>query len=243
MKLNQAIAVIQSVKANSTKAKTQIYHTAQKTELFEGISRTYEPNEEDGFVYPSEGKPLQAKAEDLLSQFESACQDLFDFCATQDWANTSAKADIVVGDTTVLRDVPVAYLLFLEKQLQDIRTFINSLPVQDIGEEWTLDEQRDCWATPPKYTTKTKRVVKPVVLYEATQQHPAQVKESSEDVPEGKWKTIRFTGALTRSRVNELLRRVDALTRAVIFAREQANSIEVEKQSVSQAIFGYLFAP
>ncbi|YAG12836.1 hypothetical protein NSTC745_02147 [Nostoc sp. DSM 114161] len=83
-----------------------------------------------------------------------------------------------------------------------------------------------------------------MVLYEATKEHPAQVKESSEDVPEGTWRTVKFSGAISQARQNELLRRVDKLMQEVIFAREQANSLEVTQQNqVARSIFGYLFAP
>jgi hypothetical protein len=244
VKLNQVIAVLQTVKSNSTKAKTAVYHLIQKSAMFQGISRTFQPVAEDGFVYPPESQPLQMKAEDLLGQFEQACSELFNLCATQDWANTQAKADIVVDGTTILREVPVSYLLFLEKQLTDIKTFISTLPVLDTSETWVFDPQQDCFATEPKLTTKTKRIVKPVVLYEATKEHPAQVKESSEDVPEGIWRTVKFSGAISTARQNELLRRVDRLMQEVIYAREQANGMEVTQQNqVARSIFGYLFAP
>ncbi|MBD2519141.1 hypothetical protein H6G93_30115 [Nostoc sp. FACHB-973] len=244
MKLNQVIAVLQTVKANSAKAKTSVYHLIQKNTIFQGISRTFQPVAEDGFVYPPENQTLQMKAEDLLTQFEQACTELFNLCATQDWANAQAKADIVVDGTTILREVPVSYLLFLEKQLADIKTFISTLPILDTSESWVYDQQQECFATEPKYTTKTKKIVKPVVLYEATKEHPAQVKESSEDVPEGTWRTVKFSGAISQARQNELLRRVDKLMQEVIFAREQANSLEVtQNNQVARSIFGYLFAP
>lgn len=244
MKLNQVIAVLQTVKANSTKAKTAVYHQIQKSALFQGISRTFSPVAEDGFVYPAENQSLQLKAEDLLVEFDRACSELFNLCATQDWANATASADIVVDGTTILTDVPVSYLLFLEKQLVDVKTFISSLPVLDTSESWVYDPQQECFATEAKFTTKTKRIVKPVILYEATKEHPAQVKESSEDIPEGTWRTVKFSGAISIARQNELLRRVDRLMQEVIFAREQANSMEITKQErVARSIFGYLFAP
>ncbi|OUL17615.1 hypothetical protein BV378_38280 [Nostoc sp. RF31YmG] len=241
MRLNQAIAVIQSIKEDSRKRRTEIYHLLQKSELFEGILRTYQPNDEEGFVYPSESKSLQFKAEELLKQYEQAAKELFNFAATQDFANTQAKVDVAIGGTTILKDVPVTYLLFLEKQIEELRSLLAKLPVLDVSEEWQLDQQRDCWATLPKRTTKTKQITKAVVLYEATKEHPAQVKEASEQVPEGIWTTIKLSGALSQSRVNQLKERLDTLERAIIFAREQANSIEVEKKNVSDAIFGYLF--
>lgn len=242
MQLNQVIAVLQTVKSNSQKAKTAIYHLIQKPALFQGISRVYEPIAEDGYVYPAENQSVQSQVEELLRQFQQASKEMFDLCATQDWANTEAKADVVVDGQTLVANAPVSYLLFLEKQIEDIKTFINSLPVLDISESWRFSDQLGLYTTEPKLTTKTKKVTKPVVLYEATKEHPAQVKESSEDVPEGTWRSTKLSGAISVSRQNELLQRLDKFYKAVVFAREQANSLTVTQRNVAEPIFNYLFA-
>ncbi len=49
------------------------------------------------------------------------------------------------------------------------------------------------------------------------------------------------SGSLPAQRVNELLSRVEKLQQAVKFAREEANSLEVEDQKVGETIFKYLF--
>jgi hypothetical protein len=48
MKLNQLIAVLQSVKANANKGKAEVSQLSQKSTLFQGLSRTYQPREEGG---------------------------------------------------------------------------------------------------------------------------------------------------------------------------------------------------
>lgn len=241
MKLNQIIAILPSVKAEATKAKTTTHRILEKTDLFNGLSRTYEPREEEGYVYPSETQPVQLKYTDILNRFANDCKKLFDDAATQDWANSQAKADIVVDGNVILKDAPVSYLLFLEKQLADIKTFVTAIPERDINEEWKLDEDRGFWVTEPRYTTKTKKITKPITLYEATKEHPAQVTTVSEDVVEGKWKAVKFTGAISKTQKDELLEKVRKVTEAVIFAREEANSIQVEQKKVAQPLFNYLF--
>ncbi|MEM8640102.1 MAG: hypothetical protein AAGG51_14990 [Cyanobacteria bacterium P01_G01_bin.54] len=241
MKIHQLIAILQSVKNKSGKAKTAVYQLAQKTELFKGLSRTYEPRQEEGYVYPPESKSVQKQATDLMQQFQAACTELFDLCATQEKSNTKAKAAVTVEGQVILTDVPVGTLLFLEKQLVDVQTFIGKLPVLDIDQDWEYDSNRGCYATPPKQTAKTKKITKPVVLYEATKEHPAQVKEVSEDIVEGTWSLINFSGALPQDQINEMLRRVDKLLKAVVIAREEANSTEIEEQKIAEPIFNYLF--
>ena len=158
------------------------------------------------------------------------------------YANTEAKASIVIDGQTIITDAPVSYLLFLEKQLQDIKTFINSLPVLSIDKDWQHDPNRGCYVTLAKETVKTKKITDFVVAYEATEHHPAQIKEVSKDIVEGIWSLVEFSGALPQDRVNSLLRRVDKLQKATIQAREEANNHQVQSRQVATAIFGYLFA-
>ncbi len=242
MKLNQLIAILQSVKANAAKGKTEVYQLAQKSSLFQGLSRTYQSREEDGFVYPAEAQKLTLKATELVEKFVQASTEFLDLAATQDFANTEAKASVVVDGQTILTDVPVPYLLFLEKQLQDVKTFVLSLPVLSIDKDWQRDPNRGCYVTIPKETVKTKKITDFVVAYEATEHHPAQIKEVTKDVVEGVWSLVEFSGALPQDRVNMLTVRVEKLQKAVLQAREEANSRDVQQRQVAGAVFGYLFA-
>jgi hypothetical protein len=149
---------------------------------------------------------------------------------------------VIVDGKPLLRDVPVTYLLFLEKQLVDLHTFVKKLPVLDASETWALDPSADCFATEPVQTVKTKKVPRNHVKAEATDKHPAQVEVYHEDVVVGYWKTVKFSGALPAKRVNELLDRVERLQQAVKFAREEANNQAVEEQKVGRTVLSYLFA-
>jgi hypothetical protein len=242
MKLNQLIAVLQSVKANASKGKTEVYQLSQKTALFQGLSRSFQSREEDGYIYPAESQKLTLKATELIDKFIQSCSEYLDLAATQDHANTEAKAAIVVEGQTILQDVPVSHLLFLEKQLQDVKTFIGSLPVLSIDKDWQHDPNRGCYVTSPKETVKTKKITDFVVAYDATEHHPAQIKEVSKDVVEGTWSLIEFSGALPQDRVNVLMRRVELLQKAVVQAREEANGRDVQQKQAANAIFSYLFA-
>ena len=137
--------------------------------------------------------------------------------------------------------MPVTYLLFLEKQLVDLHTFVKKLPVLDAAESWTFDESADCYATEPVQTVRTKKVPRNHVKAEATEKHPAQVEVYYEDVTVGYWKTVKFSGALPAKRVNELLERVEKLQQAVKFAREEANGTEVDRPAGRRKGLRYLF--
>ena len=241
-RLNQIIAVEKGVKSRSYADLTEAHHTLQKSALLAGIARTYQPRDDDGEQYPPESTRVQVRADDVLRGTAATLTRLFDITATKDWANCQAKADVVVDGQTVLTGVPATYLLFLEKQLTDLHTFIAKLPVLDAAETWARDEAADCWATEPVQTTRTRKIPRNHVKAEATDKHPAQVEVYYEDVVVGNWRTVKFSGAMPASRIKSLLERVDKLARAVKFAREEANSLEITDQHLGERVFGYLLA-
>lgn len=51
-KLNQVLAVVASKKKAAKDALTNAYHVIQKAPLFDGISRTYRPKDEEGEKLP-----------------------------------------------------------------------------------------------------------------------------------------------------------------------------------------------
>ena len=240
-RLNQIIAVEKGIKSRSFQELTEAHQALQKPALLAGIARTYRPKDEEGETFPPESTRVQVKANDIIRQTTETLTKLFDATAAKDWTNCRAKANIVVDGQTLLEQVPATYLLFLEKQLVDLHTFVKKLPVLDASEAWTFDASADAFATEPVQTVKTKKVPRNHVKAEATEKHPAQVEVYYEDVTVGYWRTVKFSGALPAQRVNELLARVEKLQEAVKFAREEANSIEVEDQKVGGTVFDYLF--
>ncbi|MBT2528839.1 hypothetical protein J7E91_26395 [Streptomyces sp. ISL-99] len=240
-KLNQIIAVEKGVKSKAQQDLTAAQHSLQKPALLAGISRTYQAKDEEGEQLPPESTRVQVRAEDVLRETAKTLTRLFDVTATKDWANCTARADVTVDGRVLVSEAPVSYLLFLEKQLADINAFVRKLPVLDASEAWTLDPSTDDWKTDPVRTLRTKKVPRNHVKAEATDKHPAQVDVYYEDIPVGYWTTVKFSGALTARRVNELLERVEKLQQAVKFAREEANGAEVVDQRVGDAVFGYLF--
>jgi hypothetical protein len=240
-RLNQIIAVEKSVKSRTFQELTEAHHALQKTVLLSGISRTYRPKDEEGEVLPSESTKVQVKAQEIIQKTSEILVNLFDIVATKDWANGEAKADVLLGERVLLAQVPVSYLLFLEKQLVDLHTFVRKLPVLDASDTWVFDAAADCYATEPVQTVRTKKIPRNHVKAAATDRHPAQVEVYYEDVTVGYWRTLKFSGAMPAQKVNELLERVQKLQQAVKFAREEANNLEVKDQKVGAKVLEYLF--
>ncbi len=240
-RLNQIIAIEKGIKSRSVQELAEAQKALQKPALLSGISRTYRPKDEEGEQLPPESKKVEVKAEEIIRKTGEVLTKLLDVTATKDWTNCTARADVVVDGQTLLTQAPVSYLLFLEKQLTDLRTFIKKLPVLDAADTWTFDESSDCWATEPVQTLRTFKTPRNHVKAEATEHHPAQVEVYYEDVTIGYWRTVKFSGALPARRVNEMLEKLEKLSQAVKFAREEANNSEAEDQKVGERIFQYLF--
>lgn len=240
-KLNQIIAVEKPKKAKATREFTDLHREVSKTPLLTGISRTYQAKDDEGDRLPSEETLVQVKAEEVIEKVADALTDIFDITLTKEKANAEAIADVKVNDEVILKDVPVTYLLFLEKQLNDVHTFVKALPVLDPSEKWNLDPNTGTYVTDVTETTRSKKIPKNWVKAEATDKHPAQVEIFHEDVIVGYWSTRKFSGALPAQRVNELVSRVEALQTAVKFAREEANNTEVTDAKAGEKVFAYLF--
>lgn len=240
--LNKLIAIESGVKSGAKRKETDLYHALQKNALLSGISRTYQPKDDDGDKLPSETTLVQIKVEKVVKELAAELTRLFDVTLTKEVGNSNAKADVVVDGKTLLKQVPVTYLLFLEKQLVDINTFVAKLPTLDPASEWVYDTNNDVYVTTPVQTVRTKKVPRNWVKAEATDKHPAQVEIFHEDVIVGTWTKVDFSGAIPVTRKAELLSRVEKLITAVKFAREEANSLMVDDQYAGEKVFSYLFA-
>jgi hypothetical protein len=169
---------------------------------------------------------------------------LFDVTLTKDAANADAVGDIIIDGNVLASDVPVTYLLFLEKELVDIYTFVHKIPVLDPAETWEYDANTDAYATAAAQTAKTKKIPRNHVKWapptpDFTQ--PAQVEVWTEDVVVGYWTTVKFSGALPRAEVSGMIERVVKLQEGVKKAREIANTRAVADRAIGSTLLGYVF--
>ena len=81
---------------------------------------------------------------------------------------------------------------------------------------------------------------KPIVLYDATEFHPAQTQLVTQDETVGHWHTVKHSGAVPAPRRKLLLERAEKLLQAVKFAREQANNSDVEQKKIGSKVMNYL---
>ena len=239
--LHEVLAIEKGVKQRTYTRIDEIQKVLPKTDFFNGHYRKWLPLTDDSEVFPPENKKVQCFATEMLQEYIDLRKQVFDIEMTKDSTNAIARADIIIGETIVAKDVPATTLLFLEKELNDVRTFIQGLPVLDAAEDWAPDANYNyLYKTEPQKVHRTKKVERPLVLYDATKEHPAQTKLVTEDVIIGHWETVKTTGAIAVGEKLTYWKNVNALLDAVKEARERANTTPVIEKKLGDSIFSFL---
>ena len=241
MRLNQVVAVVTGTKTQAVSEITAIHKKSMSADLMSGISRQYKPKDEEGERLPSESKYIQYTTDAALHEAREVWSKVWDMVATQDEANAKAFADVIVDGKILIEGVNILHLLYLEKQLNDVKTFINKLPTLDPADKWEWSNEQAAYTTEPYETTRTKKIPRNHVKAEATEHHPAQVEVYMEDVIVGTWSTIKYSGAITTVNKRQILERIVVLQEAVKKAREEANMVEVANVKEADVILDYLF--
>lgn len=240
-KLNQIIAIERGAQKASGDILTAAYHKIQKPDLFNGLSRTYQPRADDGDQLPSESTKMIEHTNLIMLDVIVSLTRLIDIVATKDNTNCAAFADIVIDGRVLAEKVPVTTLIFLEKKLVDVGTFVSKLPTLDPTQNWHWDEFTGTFRTEPVKTTRTKKILRNHVKAAATDKHPAQVDVYGEDVIVGDWTLIKSSSALSKARIGELATKVSKLSDAVKIAREQANTTTVVDKKIGDSVLTYIF--
>jgi len=240
-KLNQILAIEKGTKSRVYGEITQLHKAAQKPDLFNGFTKTYEPKDDADDKLPAEGQRVQFTVPDVLRTTSRLTTELMDVVAKKDWTNCVAKADVTMDGKVLIEGAPVSYLLFLEKQLSDLHALASSLPVLDEAQTWAKDESSGLNKAQPTQTHRTKKVAEVITLVQPTPEHPGQAQLIQKDVIAGFWTQIKMSGAIGKIAKAELVERVEKLANAVKQAREAANMADVvATPKVGDAIFGYL---
>ena len=241
MKLNQVIAIEKGVKSRVYGELTNLNKMAQKSELFNGFYKQYQKLDEEGENLPPESKQVTIKSGSVMKRASDLLSELFDVTAKKDWANMEARADVVVDGVKLIEGAPVTFLLFLEKQLNDVHKLVSNLPELETSETWAEDKVNNLYQTAPTTTHRTKKVAKPIVLYDATADHPAQTQLISEDVLAGHWNLVKQSGALPYKKKVATLKRIQSLVDAIKESREAANAgTTITAPEIGASVFNYI---
>jgi len=215
----------------------------KKADRFMGQFRKFEMFVEDGIDYPEESQALDTTVQDKLDYMEKTECRYFDAILQKEATNQIAVADLIIDGVTISNGLPATFLLGMETRLKNLKSAYESIPTLQPGVEWVLDPSmgKNIYKTAkPVEKIKTETIIEPVVLYEATKEHPAQVKESSKVKNIGKYSTTTWSGMITPAEKSVLLGKIDKLIRAFKKARQRANTTEVTKRTIGKELFAFI---
>jgi hypothetical protein len=159
--------------------------------------------------------------------------------------NRRATGTVMWKGSELLVDMPVDELLGLEARLTKLRLLFADVPTLDATKHWMHGEQHGMriWEVRfPEDTTKTEKRLFPVVLKDATKEHPAQVQAVQRDEVIGKYTTTRRSGAATALQKADGLKIIDELIVQIKQARMRANETVVEGSGISEILLPILLS-
>jgi hypothetical protein len=246
-KLHELLAVEGQLKGQVDKVRTELGATLEKKRhLFEAKVGTFHSNEEGVAPVTENQSDIQSTIPSELTWITGIWTKALDTSYQVAEANTKARADVILDNGTVLlKNVPATALLELEKRAAEIQNLIKVVPTLDPAKGFKLDPSAGKFVSVAREVRKnrTKKTQRPIVLYPATAEHPAQTQLLSEDVVVGTVVEQEWSGLITPTRKADLLERAEELRRAFKTARQRANdtAIEVASATCGAAIFGFVF--
>ena len=212
--------------------------------IFRGSTTSYAPfSVDEAHLAAEENEPVASTVEARLKYTARMVAKYWDAVLQKETTNQSARADLVVQGATIAQDVPATMLLGLETKLRQFRDAISNMPTLDNKTEWVPEPSLGAHmsrAVHPEEKFRTRKVTKPVVLYEATEHHPANVIQAVEDIHIGKITKKLFSGEVTSARKADVLERTDMLIRAAKKARQRANKEAIVKGKIGAEVFKFI---
>jgi hypothetical protein len=241
MKQYQLVVTEPERRGSFEKIKAETLKVFRGGDLFKGMEKTYQPKADGGDPLPSDSKKLVTTVEKKLAWTQGTIIEMLDFEASRDRTNQKASADLEVDGVVLAKAVPATTLLSMEKRLGEIRGIYDAIPTLDLSQEWRVVEgMPDQHKHTPHETYRYVKKTRGEILVPATKEHPAQVKEVTDDVLVGTFKVINFSGEAQPGDKAKYLERIDKLIEAVKRARMKANEAEVEPVKVGKAVFDYI---
>ncbi|TET78737.1 MAG: hypothetical protein E3J43_04210 [Candidatus Heimdallarchaeota archaeon] len=215
----------------------------KKAEHFMGFIRTLQLFDEKAPPVAPDYKELDTTIDAKLDYQKDHIIRYLDAVLQKEMTNTAAKADLVVDGKTIAKELPATFLLGLETKLKHIRDVYSTIPTLQPGVKWEKDESRGkgVYVTAnPEETYQTEKVIEAHVLYKATKEHPAQVKEMAKTIKTGRYSKLVWSGMLSTAEKSILLGKIDKLIRAAKQARQRANTTPVITATVAKELFNFI---
>jgi len=202
----------------------------------------FTPNAEGTKPIIEEQSSLQTTVGKELDFLGKQLVELINISNVINCTNTVAKADVIVGGTIVLKQVPATGLLELEKYLTAFKATVSAAPTLDPAKGFTPDLNQGPGVYKAREVTKTRTSKEKVTieLSKATDKFPANVQLIDKDVPTGTIRQNEWSGMLTPAGKAVILDRIENLTNAVKEACSRANSVEIIGEKIGQDVLNYI---
>lgn len=249
-KLHELLAVEKTKTSAANKLIEDTVSKFKKDTFFQGSIKTLKMLSESPENFAIEDslkeiKELPTTVPETLSYLFDYWADAEDVVFAKNITNQRAVADLMYKGEVLVPNVPVDELLGLEVRLETLRRMFEHMPTLDASKEWELkDSGRDgeYKAVNLEVTSKTEKVMTPVVMYEATDKHAAQVEKVTVDKVVGTFSRIQTSGAASSKQKASIMSIVDELLVQVKQARMRANSVEASTDKIGKTITNLLLA-
>lgn len=240
-KLHQHIAIEKEIQGAAEKIKNETVKLFKAGSHFKGFVKVYTPKDDSGDPLPREEQEVVATVPKRIDWTTRKLIAVIDHEATKDLTNMEAKADLVVDGETIATGVPATTLLGLEKKLRDIRSVYDLIPTLDMSNKWQpSDGEKDIYVYVPPEQYRTAKKTEAVVMAEATDKFPAQIKDVVVDRVVGTFASKHFSGAVPPGKKAQWIENIDRLIEAVKQARQEANEAEVREAKIGKKVFDFI---
>ncbi len=229
-KLHELLAVEGQLKGQADASRKDLQNTFKsKRHLFEEKRVTFFPAGEGKDSTVEAQSDIQTAVRDELDWIAGIWGKALDVSYQVAEANTQARADVVLDNgKTLLTGLPATALLELEKRMGELQELITAIPTLDPAKGFKADESRGngIYAAREVRKNRTAKVLKALVKYPATAEHPAQTETYSAEEVTGTLHEQEWSSLLTPKEKGDLLERVEELRRAIKQARQRANDTD-----------------
>lgn len=245
-KLHEGLAIHKDRSAVAKKVLDEARGVFKAAAHFAGfVKRSSHYADEDKRFDAMEEKKVSETVPSKLDYVNSHMRALLDLDYQIEHANSAAAADLVIDGTVVAAAVPVGFLLTIENKFKEYRAVIEMIPTHAPGIEWVVDPDQSSKGDilrakndQRSFLTKKKPVYQIVVP--ATPEHPAQVKESHDDVRVAEVITTVYTSTISPAQKSDMLGRCDAVIQAAKRARQRANDTTISEERIAQPLLDYI---
>jgi len=215
-----------------------------KQSHFDGHERTYHPDAEDSDRVDNEYKEVVTTVKSKLEYVSKLFAKSVNVVLSKEETNASgnARAELIVEGTN-FGSLSATSLLYLEKSLTELRKLYEGVPTLVPGKVWHFNPDLDIYETDQSVTYRNIKEIVPVILYPATDKHPAQVKETTQSKKVGEYHETHRSGRVFPKVKSALLDRIDSLIREVKLTREKANTTVISEVTLAEQLFKFINEP